>query len=331
MTTAIDLRDQLGTGPIAISRGAALAELWVPDGTGGVVDVLLGYQSHEDYRGNRYLLGSVVGRYAGRIAGASFAIDGQRYQLNPNAGTHLLHGGSDRFSMRDWSGELGEGSATFSLTSPDDDQGFPGELAVSATYRWIGGQCLEIEFAATTTKPSPLNLTHHGYWNLGGPDVATVLEHWLTIDADHYLPLNPDLTPTGEIRSVAGTPFDFRNSQRIRDVLALDHVELRSAGGLDHCWVLNGTGYREVARLVDPVSARAMTLSTDQPGLQVYSANAFDGGPPGKVGVPHARHAGIALEAQHFPDSVNQPHFPDTILRLGETFLSRTSYGFAAG
>lgn len=313
------------------SYGARLAGFRLPDGNGGAVDVVLGPMRLEEVLLDRAAMGAVVGRYAGRIDGARFSIDGSLFILNANEGANLLHGGAEGFALRDWTvarGDAGEDTLQFGLVSRDGDQGFPGELAAEVLYSWKAGEWLEVAFAARASWPTPCNLTQHIYWNLAGPDEARVSEHWLRINAAAFLPVRGDMVPTGEIRPVAGTPFDLNGGRRLSDLLAASDPQIAIATGIDHCWALGGTGFREVAELTHPRSGRRMTVWTDQPGLQVYTANHFGEGPAGKGGAPYRRHAGIALETQNFPDAPNRPNFPDAILRPGETYRSRTRFVF---
>ena len=323
-----ELRNRHGAVVTLTSHGASLMSVCVPNREGRLDDVLLGYRNEADYRRNPDNHGSLVGRFANRIAGACFTIDGIAFQLPANEGRNLLHGGAEGFSRREWQGaevttDDGEG-IRFSLESKDGDQGFPGAVSVSATYVWSDDNRLIIDFAATTTKPTPFNIASHGYWNLGAAATPDCLDHILSVDADHMLPITPDLIPTGQLDPVERTGFDLRTPVRIGDLLARPSL----AAGLDHCWALNRDGLRAVASLTHPPSGRRMTVITDQPGLQVYTGNHFGSGLPGKAGPAYSRHAGVALETQHFPDSPNHPHFPDTILRPETPFSSRTVFAF---
>lgn len=320
------LRNAKGAEVSLTSHGAALMSVMVPDRGGRLDDVLLGYTHESDYRRDPDNQGSTVGRFANRIAGARFAIDGTDYRLPPNEGANLLHGGKAGFSKREWSGVAdADGKAVrLSLVSEDGDQGFPGQVSVSACFAWTDDDRLIIDFAATTTKPTPFNIASHGYWNLGGVTAADILDHHLWVDAQHILPVAADLIPTGALDPVTGSPFDLRQPARISDIVARPGL----AAGLDHCWALTGAGMRPVASLFHPPSGRRMTVMTDQPGLQIYTGNGLGKGPAGKAGHPYPRHAGIALETQHFPDAPNQPHFPGTILRPGAPFASRTIFAF---
>jgi aldose 1-epimerase len=313
--------------------GASIVKLTTPDSAGAFADVVLGYHHRDSYRHDVDYHGRVVGRFANRIANARFSIDGEQFELEPNDGNHLLHGGAEGFGHRVWDQEDvvtadGRGQR-FSLVSIDGDQGFPGRVTATASYIWNDNNELIIEFEARTTRPTPFNITQHAYWNLGGPDEDAILAHCLRVDADHFLPVDEKLIPTGDVRSVLGTPFDLRAPRPIGDCLAVSDPQLEQAGGFDHCWVLNGQGFRRVAELFHPASGRRLAVSTDQPGLQVYSGNGLATGLAGKSGKPYCRHGGIALETQKFPDAPNHAHFPDAILRPDRPFRSRTTFSFS--
>jgi len=314
--------------------GATILALDVPDAGGKFNDVVLGYDSAEAYLANTSYLGAVVGRFANRIAGGTFRIDDATYHLPANAGRHLLHGGRNGFDTQIWTGhfvETHEGAGVcFARTSPDGEQGFPGEVDVSAQYVWTTDNRLIVDFAATSTAPTPFNIAQHSYFNLRGAAAGSLItDHLLQINADHMTPVDATLIPTGAVRDVMGTPFDFRCPKRIGDDIARDDEQLRYGGGYDHNWVLNGHGMREVAVLFDPPTRRRLSISTDQPGLQLYTGNALAGGWMGKGGIAYQNRSGVALETQHFPDSPNHPHFPNTILRPGKPFHSRTIFTFS--
>jgi aldose 1-epimerase len=314
------------------SLGARLTRFCVHDGQGEAIDVVLAPRQADDLRLDRAAMGAVVGRYAGRIDRAWFVIDGKGCQLAANDGANLLHGGADGFAQREWTLALdhpAEQGLRFWLASPDGDQGFPGELQAQVFYRWQAGEWLEVEILARTSRPTPCNLTQHIYWNLGGLSETVVSDHLLQINAFAFLPVRADMVPTGELRAVGGGPFDFRKARAIGEVLASADPQIAVAGGIDHCWVLDSSDFREVATLAHPPSGRSMAVWTDQPALQVYTANHFGEGPQGKAGMPYPRHAGIALETQGFPDAPNQPHFPDAILRPGQVYRNRTRFVFS--
>ena len=311
------------------SLGATLVELRVPDREGVCEDVVLGFDDVAGYEseGNQYF-GCTVGRYANRIAGGRFTLDGTEHVLATNDGGHHLHGGERGFDKRVWDVEirrLERGMAAhFTLESADGEEGYPGNLRAEVTYTLTRRNELRIDYLATCDAACPVNLTHHSYFNLAGAGSPGILDHELTVLADRYTPAGEGLIPTGEIAPVEGTPFDFRRPKRIgRDI---DRVE----GGYDMNYVLDGGGsaLRLAAVLRDPESGRVMEVSTTEPGLQFYTGN-FLFGQTGKGGATYPQHGGLCLEAQHFPDSPNRPDFPSTVLVPGDTYRQTTVYRFS--
>jgi aldose 1-epimerase len=299
--------------------GALLTSLVAPDRDGSAADVTLGFETLAEWEQSSAYLGATVGRYGNRIANGRFELDGQAYQLACNDGDNHLHGGNVGYDKVVWQADASEagGDPTVRLayTSPDNEEGYPGELAVQVEYALTAGNALRIEFSATTDKPTPVNVVHHTYWNLNGDPSRVILDNELTLHADAYLPVHPGCIPTGEQRAVDGTPMDFRSSCAIGE--RIDQVE----GGYDHNWILGGEGdVRIVAELISPSTGRRMHVETDQPGVQFYSGNSLDGTILGRGGVRYARHAALCLETQKWPDSPNQPEFPSSILRPGETY-----------
>ena len=326
-----DLRDALGCGPTVINLGATITAFEIPDANGVVSNIALGLSRADAYLASRFYLGCVVGRYANRIDRGRFSLDGQHYDLAINNGAHTLHGGRQGFNKRFWTGEEifhpnGKG-VRLSLTSPNGEEGYPGEVRVATSYIWTDDRRLIIEFEATSNKPTPFNITQHSYWNLAGANAnQTILDHELRVEAGAFLPVDEGMIPTGELRPVAGTAFDFRSRKPIGQDIGMADEQLHQASGYDHCWVLDGAGLRHVAELSHAASGRRMTVETDQPGLQVYTGNAFGQAHSDEM---YPQYGGIALETQHFPDSPNQPHFPDTILRPGQRFNSKTIFSFS--
>lgn len=313
-------------------RGAALAALWLPDSNGRLDDVLLG----ADGPGPRRLYGATVGRYANRIAGAAFTLDGQRYELAANDGPNCLHGGPDGFDLRDWDVVAQDAEAvTLALVSPDGDQGFPGRLEARVTYRLTTdaeGARLEITMQATTNRATPVSLTNHAYVNLGGVSdparIGGIDDHHLSVAASHYLPVSDSAIPLPDAPApVNGTPFDLRTGARLGDRLRAGHPQMLAVRGFDHCFALDGEGLRRAAMLSHP-SGRRMVLWTDQPGLQVYSGNWLDGTARGKGGAAYRMGDAICLEPGAFPDAPNRPDFPDAILRPGQTYRHRMALAF---
>ncbi len=316
--------------------GATLTELWAPDRDGTLADVVLGYERLDDYVGAPFYLGATLGRVANRIANGKFTLDGQTYSLATNRAPNHLHGGVRGFDKRIWTSRpgaagtraIGGGSAasvTFTYTSPDGEEGYPGTLTVTVAYTLTDANELRIDYTATTDKPTPINLTNHSFFNLAGS--GTILDHVLTLNADRSTPVSTSLLPTGEIAPVIGTALDFTRPRRIGDRIE----EMRSfANGYDHNFVLNGSGGTPAlaARVEEPRFGRILEIWTTEPGVQFFTGNRFDGTFPGVGGAVYQRHAGFALEPQHFPDSINHPEFPSVVLRPGETFRSSTVYRF---
>lgn len=307
-----------------LTWGARLAELWVPDRSGVLADIVLGHDRLEDWQTHGRYVGATCGRYANRIAGGRFVLDGREVQVDRNEGANHLHGGAAGFDSRLW--QIASHSAThvtFALTSADGDMGYPGALQVNATYR-INGLGLEIEMTATTTAPTIVNLVNHAYFNLAGHGSGTVMNQKLRVDAGFYLPVDDQLIPTKEVQSVSGTAFDFRSTRLIGSVLP-------GAGGFDHNLCLSeplGTdGLRPCLEANDPASGRCLRLATTEPGVQLYTGAHFDG-TPGKSGARYPQFAGFAVETQRFPDSPNTPHFPSARLNPGMTYNHRMHFGF---
>jgi aldose 1-epimerase len=319
---------------IAVTNyGATLVSCRTRDRRGQLADVVLGHGCAQDYAASSAYFGATVGRYANRIANARFVLDGRSYVLADNDGPNHLHGGRRGFDKAVWTTEqVDERRVTLSLISHDGDEGYPGRLAVRVTYELSDADAVTIAYDATTDKPTPINLTHHSYFNLHGEGVGDVLDHELVVHADTYTPLREGLIPTGDIEAVAGTPLDFRAPTPIGLRIDLAHPQLEYAGGYDHNYVLDGPSgqLRSVAMLADPASGRTLEVATTEPGLQVYTGNFLDGTIASKSGGRYAHRGGVCLEPQHFPDSPNQPQFPDTIVRPGRPFSSRTVLTFGA-
>ncbi|MEO7060619.1 MAG: aldose epimerase family protein [Lapillicoccus sp.] len=323
-----------GQGGLALTvleLGATVDALVVPDRHGHRRDVVLAPPSIADRLASDAYLGSTVGRYANRIAGGTFVLDGDRYTVPINEGHNALHGGPDGFDRRVWRTVATDGSRVLlSLISPDGDQGFPGDLSVEVAFE-VTLDSVSIGYRATTTAPTVVNLTNHTYFNLDGAGSDGIDDHLLTVDADAYTPVATDLIPTGETRAVAGTPFDLTRPVRLGDQIRRVDDQLRITHGLDHHLVVRGEGMRRHARLSSAESGLVLTVSSDQPGVQVYSGNFLDGSLRGRHGRTYRQGAGIALETQHVPDSPNQPGFPPTVLRPGETFTSTTTWELSQG
>lgn len=298
-----------------LTWGARLAELWVPDRKGILADIVLGHDKPADWETHGTYLGATCGRYANRIAGGRFTLDGRTIQLDRNEGPKTLHGGTHGFDRKAWTiDSYSDTHVTFATTSPDGDMGFPGTLQARTTYR-IDGPTLIIEMTATTDAPTIVNLVNHAYFNLAGQGAGNVMGQHLQIEAAHYLPVDADLIPTGEVLSVANTAFDFRQPRPIG-------AKLPGPNAFDHNLCLSvpndANGLRPCLTATDPASGRRMRLFTTEPGVQVYTGAHFDG--PGKGGAHYPQFAGFAVETQRFPDSPNNPQFPSARLDPGQTY-----------
>ena len=314
-----------------LTYGGAVERIDVPDRAGHVANVALGLDSLDGYEHRSPHFGALPGRYANRIAGGRFTLDGVEYHLARNDGPNSLHGGPHGFGKQVWTIEdSGERHVTLGLLSPDGDEGYPGALHARVTYT-VDGSDLRFDYRAATDKPTVLNLTNHSYFNLAGEGSGSVLGHLLQVEADAFLPVDAGSIPTGEIRPVAGTPFDFRAPTEIGRRIREADPQILYGQGYDHCWVLRpGAGLRQAARLHEPASGRVLDVLTTQPGVQVYSGNQLTGTLAGPSGRSYRQGDAVCLETQHFPDSPNQPAFPSTVLRPGEEFTSTTVFRFTA-
>ncbi|MFB6247593.1 MAG: aldose epimerase family protein [Salinibacter sp.] len=320
--------------------GGIITSLRVPGRGGAVEDVVLGFDSlsaytSEAYRSANPYFGALIGRYGNRIVGGTFTLDGQTYTLATNDGPNHLHGGTAGFDQVVWDAESfregGRVGVVLRHTSPDGHGGYPGRLDVEVTYTLLPDNALAVEYRATTTEATPVNLTQHSYFNLDGHGDGPILDHRLRLFADRFTPVDSTLIPTGELRPVAGTPFDFTEPTPIGARIDADNRQLERAGGYDHNFVLAETDadtLRPAARLYEPDTGRLLTVRTTEPGLQFYSGNFLDGTFTGK-GETYERREGLALETQHFPNSPNEPAFPSTILRPDEKYTSRTVFEFS--
>lgn len=335
----VDLHTLTGESGIRVrltNLGATVLSIEVPDRDGEFSDVVLGFDTPEEYAENPVYFGCTVGRVANRLREARFSLDGEEHQLTRNIGEHALHGGIEGFSFKIWTVEKvvegPEPSVKFQYVSPDGEEGYPGTLTVSVTYTLRRDNALQIDYEASTDRPTPVNLTNHSYFNLSGRPEAMVLDHLLTVHADKYTPVDSSQIPTGEILLVDWTPLDFRVPARVGKRIGEDHPQLRYSRGYDLNWVLNKSNDSSLAlaaKLAEPLSGRVLECFTTEPGIQIYSGNFLNGSIAGKGGIKYQKRTGLCLETQHFPDSPNIDHFPSTIVRPGEVRRSRTVYRFS--
>lgn len=314
--------------------GARVVALWTPDRNGNYEDIVLGYETIDRYinnKGERFL-GPVVGRYANRIAGGRFVLDGKICQLPLNDNGQSLHGGTRGLDRIVWDVDMiSKNEIVFSCVSPDGEEGYPGTLRIKMSYLLTPENEFKINYSATTDQPTVVNLSHHGIFNLKGEGNGTITDHILTIYADYITPVNEKLIPTGEFMAVENTPFDFRTPTAIGDRINQENIQLKNGAGYDHNWVIsktNSTEIKQVATIYEPNSGRLMEVWSDQPGLQFYSGNFFDGKVMGKYGKTLNYREGLALETQKFPDSPNQPGFPSARLNPEETYQQTCVYKF---
>lgn len=321
--------------------GGIVTSILVPDRTGALADVVLGYDDLASYLRATPYFGAIVGRYGNRIDGGRFTLDGVQYQVTANEqpNDNILHGGAVGFDKKVWHPEprmTDAGPALeLSIVSPDGDEGFPGNLSVTAIYTWTDAGALKLDFTATTDKATVVNLTNHCYFNLAGHDSGDILGHQVMINSDRITPVDATLIPTGEYMPVAGTPFDFTTPHAIGERINADHDQIKFGGGYDHCWVINMVVSkmpvetpRLMARVVEPNSGRVLEVLSTEPGLQFYSGNFLDGSNIGKGGAVYNYRNAFCMEPQHFPDSPNKPDFPSTTLRPGQTYRHSMIYRF---
>ncbi len=314
--------------------GAILVSVVAPDRRGQLADVLLGHDTLAGYLGTHPYMGAVVGRYGNRIGKGRFRLNGVEHKLAVNNGANHLHGGINGFDKAVWTAvDEGPQSVALRHVSPDGDEGYPGELDVTVTYTLTDDNDLRIAYVMKATgKDTVANITNHAYFNLTGKGEGEIVDHEIRIDADRFTPVDGGLIPTGELKSVEGTPFDFRKFVRIGERIAAEDDQIRFGKGYDHNFVLNGTPgtLRSTIRVKEPVSGRTLEVLTTEPGVQFYTGNFLDGSVVGKGGKKYLFRNGFCLETQHFPDSPNKKQFPTTTIKAGESRLSTTVFRFAA-
>ncbi|MDE6756521.1 MAG: galactose mutarotase [Muribaculaceae bacterium] len=329
--TLYTLTNSSGAQVVLSSLGAGINKIIVPDKNGKMADVILGYENPCDYDNDGPCSGKTPGRYANRIKHGRITVEGKDYSLPINNGPNHLHGGPEGFQNKIWDSSIVGDSVVFTRVSPDGEMGYPGQLKATVTYTWDDNNQLTISYEAVTDAPTFVNLTNHAYFNLSGHDTGSVLNHLLRLNCSRYLPTDPSEAPLGNIDPVAGTPMDFTSPKAIGRDINEDFEALKIGKGYDHCYVVDGWEkgrLSEVATLTDPVSGRTLTISSTQPGAQVYTGNWLTGSPKGKGGVEYHDYDLVAIECQGFPDAPNQPAFPSQLLTPGETYRQTIIYSF---
>lgn len=323
-------RNQKGMVMEVTDFGATLYALRLPDGKGNLLDVVLGYDDPTGYEGpSGTFFGATVGRNANRIGKARFCLNGKEYRLTSNDGNNNLHSGLDFYSFRIWQVKaVSENSITFSLHSPDGDQGYPGALDMDVTYTLTEDNTVRIDYYGIPETDTLINMTNHSYFNLNGHGSGSILKHRVWVDADHYTRADAESIPTGEITSVTGTPMDFRTEKEVGRDIEEDYEALVFGKGYDHNWCLNNGGeFAKVARLTGDVSGLTMEVYTDLPGVQIYTGNFLDA-EAGKDGIVYQHRQGICFETQYYPDAMNHPNFPSALCKAGEVYKTTTAYKF---
>lgn len=316
--------------------GGIVVSLMTPDREGKLDDVVLGFDTAQEYIEHNPFFGCLVGRFGNRIANARFTLDGVEYVLAQNDGQNHLHGGTKGFDKKVWSARTRNSAdgptLTLTYTSPDGEEGYPGTLSVKVDYTLTNDNALKIDYSATTDKATVVNLTNHSYFNLSAGAADTILAHEMCINADAFTPVDETVIPTGEVRSVEGSPLDFRTPTAIGARIGADDGQITFGGGYDHNWIVNGTpgDVRLAAQVVEPTSGRVMEVYTTEPAVQFYAGNMMPPSMTGKGGRTYLRRCGLCLETQHYPDSPNKPEFPSTVLRPGEIYQTTTIYKFSA-
>lgn len=331
--TLYRIENQSGASVELSSLGAGITSVVVPDKSGKLGEVALGYANPADYMADGPCMGKIPGRYANRIAKGELVVDGKQYQLTINNGPNALHGGPTGFQNRIWDSAIIPNGVRFTYRSKDGEEQYPGNLTVTADYTWSNDNVLTLVMKATTDAPTVVNLTNHAYFNLEGADSGSVLKHKLRLKASRYLPTDSTQIPTGEKAPVEGTPMDFTTPKEIGKDIKADFEPLKIGKGYDHCWVIDnwekGKLVEEAVVLEAPESGRVLTISSTQPGVQVYTGNWLAGCPLNKSGVSYQDYDGVAIEMQGFPDAPNKPQFPSQELKPGETYEETIRFAFS--
>jgi len=316
-----------------LTYGGIVQSIEAPDRNGKTANIVLGFDGLDGYvqTGNKPYMGAIIGRYANRIAGGTFQLNGKTYHVPKNDGDNALHGGINGFNKKVWTSTETENGVELKYVSKDGEEGFPGNLTTTVRYTLKGNE-LRIDYTATSDADTVLNLTNHSYFNLKGQGNGDILGHAMKINAHRYTPVDKNLIPTGELAPVAGTPFDFLEPTAIGARIDADNEQLKLARGYDQNWVLEGDGKKVIvaAEAYEPTTGRVLEVLTDQPGIQFYTGNFLDGSVTGTDGKVYKKRYAFCLETQHYPDSPNHPEFPTTELKPGQTFRSTTVYRFSA-
>lgn len=332
--TLVRITNDSGASVTLSTLGAGIVTLKVPDRDGNIANVALSYDNPADYIADGPCMGKIPGRYANRIAAGRLVVDGHVYQLPVNNGPNHLHGGPEGFQNRIWDYELLSNGVRFTLVSPDGDCGYPAEVKVAAEYRWSEDNELSLSLSAESDAPTVINLTNHAYWNLDGSDAGSALHHLLKIKARKWLPTDDTLIPVGELADVEDTPMDFRSEKAVGRDICRDFPALKYGKGYDNCWALDGWHEGEIVEeavvLRSAKSGRILTVSTDQPGVQIYSGNWLAGSPLNHDGKPYNDYDGIAIEAQGWPDAPNKPGFPSQLLTPEHPYRREIRFRFSA-
>lgn len=310
-----------------INYGCRIRSIVVPDKDGIRRDVCLGYNTVSEYENDDAYFGAAIGRCANIISHAKFSLNGQAYRVDANSGTHHNHGGKQGFSFCVWDTETADNTLVCSRTVPAMYDGYPGNLTMTITYEWTEDNQLNIRYTGVSDQDTVLNVTNHTYFNLNGTHSSSVFNHKVWIDSDTITEIDGDLIPTGNYLPVENTPFDFRQEAILKETVNYTNEQIRCGQGYDHNFVLNGKGYRKAATLSSPITHIRVTCFTDQPGLQLYTANDLTAR-NGKYGDTLRNHSGVCLETQHFANAINTPHFPTVVLKKNQRFYSATSYRF---
>lgn len=331
--TLYTLTNASGASVTLSALGAGIVSVIVPDRCGVLTDVAIGYRNPADYIADGPCAGKIPGRFANRIAKGHFTLDGKEYTLAINNGPNALHGGPTGFMNRIWNStaDAASGTVTFSLHSEDGEEGYPGNLDVTATYCWTEDNTLTLKLSADTDAPTVINLTNHAYWNLEGHDSGNIFNHELQLNCSKWLPTDDTLIPTGEIAPVQGTPMDFTTAKKIGKDISEKFPALEYGKGFDNCWVADNCSKNEpvlIATLSSEPSGRVLEVLTTQPAVQVYTGNWLAGSPDNKAGRPYNDYDGVAIECQNCPDAPNKPQFPSPVLRPGEKYSETIVFSF---